>query len=130
MSTPFPQQYSGKQHRWAEKSATRNNNGLKSLAPVFGIIALTVCVNKSATARAFYAWLNDNYTPFQINAWWTFAITTAVYWFVGGIFLVVDLVKPAFLHKYKIQPAQSVTPKDYIKVCWIVARNQVSFCAE
>jgi methylsterol monooxygenase len=122
-----PAQYKGKQHKWAERAATRVNMGLMSLTPTIVVIAFSIYINKTVAAKTFYIWLNHNYTPFQINAWWSFAITSAVYWAGGLIFMVIDLFKPAVFHKYKIQPAQSISPGDYRRVCWIVLRNQVIF---
>jgi len=34
-------QYSGKQHKWAERATTRANIGLKTLTPSIGVLALT-----------------------------------------------------------------------------------------
>jgi hypothetical protein len=48
-----------------------------------------------------------------------------VYWTVGLMFAAVDLLRPAALFKYKIQPSQSVTLQDYIKVSKVVLRNQL-----
>jgi len=68
-------QYSGKQHKWAERATTRANIGLKTLTPTIGVLALTIYINKTIAAKRFYVWFNHNYTPFQINAWWSFVIT-------------------------------------------------------
>lgn len=89
--------------------------------------AITIGFNQSSTGLAFYEWLNKHYTPFQINAWWTFVITSAVYWAGGLVFMAFDLVDS--LHErvkpYKVQPEKRVLWSDYKKVLWIVERNQL-----
>ena len=112
-------------YRWAEKVESRLNTGLGSLTPMVVAIALTAGFNNSQSGRAFYEWLNTNYTPFQINAWWSWGVTALVYWVGGLAYMVVDLLQPRWAAKYKIQPSQSVGWKEYKKILWIVARNQV-----
>ncbi|KAM0746038.1 hypothetical protein T439DRAFT_307251 [Meredithblackwellia eburnea MCA 4105] len=116
-----------KTHKWALSPYTRMNGPLLSLLPTVLVIALTIYINKSTFAPRFYHWLNSNYTPFQINSWWTFGITTVVYWIGGLVFMALDMWEPLRkrVEKYKLQPTQRVTWKDYRKVCLIVLRNQL-----
>lgn len=118
--------YAGREHRWARDRMTRLNNGLRALFPAAGLLLLTILINRSATANVCYEWLNANYTLFQINAWWSFGITSVVYWVGGLLFMAVDLLEyPKWFYHYKLQPEMKVSAKDYRKVCWIVLRNQV-----
>ncbi|TFK19028.1 hypothetical protein FA15DRAFT_602237 [Coprinopsis marcescibilis] len=105
--------------------ATRLNSGLKPLTPIFLIILVTWAFNQSSLGYQFFTWLNQNYTPFEINAYWSFGITTVVYWMGGLIFMGLDLLKPSFIQKYKIQPTKDVAWKEYKKILWIVLRNQL-----
>ena len=112
-------------YQWGENVATRLNSGLKPLTPIFLVILVTWSFNQSSMGHDFLTWLNRNYTPFEINAYWSFGITSVVYWIGAWIFMALDLLKPSFVQKYKIQPAKDVTWKDYKKIMWIVLRNQV-----
>ncbi|KAF8316140.1 hypothetical protein DL93DRAFT_795090 [Clavulina sp. PMI_390] len=121
-----PAVYAGKEHSWAVHPLTRANRGLRALTPTILELSATILFHKSETGKNFYKWLNDNYTPFQINVWWTFGITSVLYWVIGLLFMAVDMTEsPKMLYKYKLQPSQRITWKDYQKVCWIVLRNQI-----
>lgn len=115
------------EHKWAVLPSTRANGPIISLLPTVLMWTVTIAFNKSSTGLAFYDWLNANYTSFEINTWWTFAITTAVYWAGGLLFMAADLFDPLheLVKKYKVQPDKRVTWQDYKKVLWIVARNQL-----
>lgn len=124
-----PPMYTGKEHKWAISPFTRLNDRLKSLTPTAALLAFTILINKSTTTHGFYTWLNQNYTPFQINTWWAFGITSVVYWIGGLAFMVIDLWEwPKWAWKYKLQPEIRITGRDYLKVCAVVLRNQVSDC--
>jgi fatty acid hydroxylase domain-containing protein 2 len=114
-----------KGYRFAEHVATRTQHGIQERFPVALVLAITIGFNHSELGRCFYSWLNASYTPFQIQAYWTFGITTVVYWAVGLAFMVADLYEPRWLYDFKIQPAQRVTWASYKKILWVVARNQV-----
>ncbi|KAH6904650.1 hypothetical protein BKA70DRAFT_1296025 [Coprinopsis sp. MPI-PUGE-AT-0042] len=114
-----------KGYRFAEHIATRTQQGIQERFPVALVLAITIGFNHSELGRRFYAWLNANYTQFQIQAYWTFGITTVVYWAVGLVFMMADLYEPEWLYKYKIQPAQRVPWANYKKILWVVARNQL-----
>lgn len=119
--------YTGKEHKWANDPLTRINASLRALTPTIALLLVTILFHRSATGQAVYIWLNSNYTPFQINAWWTFGVTSVVYWIGGLLFMAIDLTeRPRAIYKYKLQPGQKVSAQDYRKVCWIVLRNQVS----
>lgn len=50
-----------------------------------------------------------------------------MYWFVGGIYTILDLTnKPAAIRRYKIQPGtnEPVETRKLIKVIWSVLVNQ------
>jgi hypothetical protein len=120
------QSYTGKEHKWARDPLTRINGDLQSLTPTFVHLLTTILINRSAAGQSAYQWLNANYTPFQINAWWTFGITSVVYWIGGLVFMTVDLTeRPRWVYKYKLQPSQKASGQQYRRVCWIVLRNQV-----
>lgn len=122
-----PQPYRGKEHKWAKDPLSRINSGLKALSPTFALLLITILINRSTTGQSAYKWLNANYTPFQINAWWTFGITSIVYWIGGLIFMALDLTeRPRWIFKYKLQPSQRVSAQGYGRICWVVLRNQVS----
>lgn len=90
------------------------------------VIGSFLTFNQSQYGRDCYAWLQSNYTPFQINAWWTLGIATVIFWVFGGLFAIVDLThKPAFVFKYKVQPFHHVTVAEYGKVAWVGLKNQV-----
>ena len=127
MLTPTFPRPRAEQHKWAVLASTRINGELLSLLPLIAIITGTIVFNKSTTALRAYAWLNANYTPFEINVWWTFGISTAVYWIGGLIFMALDMWEPlrVKVSRWKLQPGGRVTWADYRKVSWLVARNQV-----
>ena len=122
-----PSRLNPKGYRFAESIATRTQQGIQERFPVALVLAITIGFNKSELGRDFYSWLNANYSQFQIQAYWTFGITTVVYWMVGLLFMFADLYEPRWLVEYKIQPAQRVSLSSYKKILWIVARNQVCF---
>ena len=115
------------EHKWAVLPSTRANGPIISLLPTLTMWTITIAFNKSRTGIAFYDWLDANYTPFQINAWITFAITSLVYWAGGLVFMAFDLNDSlhAKVKKYKVQPDRRVSWQDYKKVMWVVARNQL-----
>lgn len=88
---------------------------------------LTWGVNQTQWARDFYVWLNQNYTPWQINGWWLFGITTVQYWVTGLIFCAFDMndTLHSIVAKYKIQPDRRITWAEYRQVFYIVAKNQL-----
>lgn len=95
------------EHKWGVRPATRiNHNPLLSLMPVIAILAITIGFNHSTYAQRFYTWLNANYTPFQINSWWTFGITSGVYWIGGLIFWFVRFTRLGALATGSEQHAQ------------------------
>jgi hypothetical protein len=116
------------QHKWGISPNTRINGKIISLFSTIFLLALTCYINEQPGTLAAYTWLNENYTPFQINAWWSFGITSGVYWVGGLIYMMMDMFEPvrSRLESWKLQPETRVTWKDYRKVCLIVARNQVS----
>lgn len=59
--------YAGKEHKWAVSPRSRLNDKLISLTPTLLLLLVPVYLNQTATALALYAWLNDNYSPFEIN---------------------------------------------------------------
>lgn len=119
--------YDGKDHQWAQSKPSRLNGKLQSLAPTVAIIFLTVAFNGSEYGRRTYEWLNANYTPFEINLWFGFGITSVVYWIGGFIFMAADLWEPLHdvVKPFKVQPNKRITVSDYKKVCAVVLRNQV-----
>lgn len=119
--------YDGKNHRWARLPTTRRNGRLQSLTPTVALIAFTIWFNKSHYGTASYAWLNRTFTPWQINAWVSFAITSVVYWIGGLLFMAVDMWDPLYniFKPYKLQPEKRISWRDYRKVCWVVLRNQI-----
>jgi hypothetical protein len=68
--------YSGPELEWARDKASRlANDGLvKGLFPTALLLTITISLNHFF-AETFYTWLNANYTPFQIVAYWTFGIS-------------------------------------------------------
>lgn len=104
------------------------NPKLLALAPTIGVLTTTILFNKSSYALPMYTWLNANFTPFQINTYVGFALTSGVYWAGGLIYMALDLWEPlrSRVESYKLQPGSRVTGADYRKVCLIVLRNQVS----
>ncbi|CAO1627304.1 unnamed protein product [Parajaminaea phylloscopi] len=88
------------------------------------VIGTFLAFQRTATARQFYSWLEQNYTPVQITAGWGLAISFAVYWGLAGLFAIVDLTqRPRFVFKYKVQPFEPVTLKEYSRIAAVVARN-------
>lgn len=122
-----PNRLNPKGYKWAQHASTRAHIGLQTLTPIVAMIAITAGFNQSELGRRWYTWLNENYTPFQISAFWTFGITQGVYWAGGLLYLAVDLLQPRVLHQYKLQPdaAGKVTWDNYKKIMWVVFRNQV-----
>lgn len=43
------------------------------------------------------------YDKFNIIVYGSFILTSSVYWIIGLLYTLIDLMKPAFLIKYKIQ---------------------------
>lgn len=90
------------------------------------IIGSFLAFNRSQYGRDTYAWLDENYTPFQVTTWWTMGITTVVFWVFGGLFAIVDLThKPDFIFRYKVQPFHHVTAREYGKIALVGIKNQV-----
>jgi fatty acid hydroxylase domain-containing protein 2 len=113
--------------QWGFDKSAWDNTQLMSLTFDFAAIAAFLAFNKSEFGKGCYAWLNDNYTPFQINFYFTFGITTALYWAFAGLYAFVDLTaRPHFLFKYKIQPFQRVSLKEYSKIALRVFQNQLT----
>ncbi|SCZ93832.1 BZ3500_MvSof-1268-A1-R1_Chr6-3g08915 [Microbotryum saponariae] len=119
--------YDGKEHQWALKRETRLNGKIISTMPNVFIIGLTIWVNQSTFGHEAYKALNRSFSPYTINLWGTFIITSVVYWIGGLIFMAFDLYDPLHnvLKPYKLQPDKRVSVADYKKVCWIVLRNQM-----
>ncbi|KDN45271.1 sterol desaturase [Tilletiaria anomala UBC 951] len=99
----------------------------KAMSLTFDICAVScfLVFNASQIGRDFYHWLNANYTPFQIDFYWTFGITTVLYWAFAVLYAVVDLTSwPAAVFQYKVQPFQRVGFKEYGKIAVRVLWNQ------
>ncbi|XP_065160994.1 fatty acid hydroxylase domain-containing protein 2 isoform X2 [Atheta coriaria] len=65
--------------------------------------------------------------PFILWVFGSTILTSGVYWFVGGIYTILDLTnKPAAIRRYKIQPGtnEPVETRKLIKVIWSVLVNQ------
>lgn len=58
------------------------------------------------------------------QVWWSFGITSGVYWVGGLVYMALDMWSPAFLQPYKLQ-AGVITWGQYRQVCTIVLRNQL-----
>ncbi|KAI5479183.1 C-4 methylsterol oxidase [Pseudohyphozyma bogoriensis] len=116
-----------KNHKWALQPTSRANGRLMGLSPTLAIIAFTCYFNKTDTAQRFYVWLNDNFTPFQINLFGAWGITTACYFIVGFAYMAADLWEPlrSRVAPYKLQPNVRIEAKEYKQVLKVVARNQI-----
>jgi len=115
-----------KKRAWGVTPQVFENDAVKSFAPVVFQLIVTAAFNKSEMGRRFYMWLNENYTPFEINCYWTFGITSIVYWIGGLLFMLVDMTeRPSWIYRYKIQPYKKITWSEYAHICTIVLRNQV-----
>lgn len=123
--TPLP--YDGKTHQWAKDPWTRWNGKVISLLPTVALLAFTCWFNQTQYAVDLYTTLNNNFTPWQINVYAGFIITSVVYWIGGFIFMAADLWDPLhnLVKRYKVQPDKRVSAADYKRVCWVVLRNQV-----
>jgi methylsterol monooxygenase len=123
--TPLP--YDGKNHQWALDPAPRLNGKVISLLPTVSILAFSCWFNRTDYARELYTSLNESYTPWEINVYGGFLITSVVYWIGGFIFMAADLWDPLhnLVKRYKVQPGKRVSAQDYKRVCWVVLRNQV-----
>lgn len=79
---------------------------------------------RSQTAHRFYSWLDAEFTPVQISAGWGIAISAAVYWGFASLFAIADLThRPRWLFKYKVQPFEHVSLREYGRIATVVARN-------
>lgn len=97
-----------------------------SHTPVLLMQTITILLNRSSWVQHLYVRMNENYSPFFIHTVISFAITSGVYWVIGLLFMWADLTeRPKWLMKYKVQPWKRVGPKEYIKICFIVLRNQL-----
>lgn len=105
--------------------ATRLNDGLLPLLPIFFFVGATILFSKSQAATDFFTWLNANYTPWDINVYWTLGITTGSYWLIGLVFLAFDMYDPLhnLVKKYKVQPDVRLTWAQYREVMRIAGRN-------
>jgi len=105
--------------------ATRLNDGLITLAPTLFFVFSTIWFSKSELSTRFFTWLNDNYTPWEINVYWTLGITTGSYWLIGVIFMAFDMFDPLhnLVKKYKLQPDIRLTWTQYLEVMRIAGRN-------
>lgn len=114
-------------HPWAVKQTTRFNDGLIALTPTLLLLILPVLFNLTETSTAMYTWLNNNYSPYQINVYWGFAITSITYNIGGLIFMLLDFYAPtSIMNKWKLQPEKAIDWTAYKKIWLIVFRNQVS----
>lgn len=112
--------------RWGFSSHVFTNDLIRSSVFDAVVIGSFVAFNASPYAVKTYAYLEENFTPFQINAYGTFAITTLLYWAFAGLFAFVDLTgRPRFLFKYKVQPFARVDARDYAKIAQVVIKNQL-----
>jgi methylsterol monooxygenase len=107
--------------------ATRLNDGLLPLLPIVFFVGVTILFNKTQTAVDFYTWLNANYTPWEINTYWTLAITSSSYWLVGFVFMAFDMNDSLhnLVKKYKLQPDVRLSWAQYREVMRIALRNLV-----
>jgi hypothetical protein len=112
--------------RWGYSSDVFLNVNLYSAMFMSSVIAAFIAFNSSQLAYDTYDYLNQHYTPFQINAYGTFVISTVLYYAIAGLFAIVDLTgRPRFLFKYKVQPFQRVSASEYWEITLIVIRNQI-----
>ena len=92
------------------------------------LLFIPIYLNQTPTMLRFYSWLNANYTPFEINVYWSFGITIGLYNFVGVLFMLLDLFASSapgsFKAKYKLQNSE-ISTKEYKEVWRIVLRNQI-----
>lgn len=114
------------EHKWAiTKPPLFNHRPGVALLHTLLLISGTVLFNQSKYGKEFYTWLNANYTPWDINVWFTTVITTTLYFGVGLVFMAFDLI-PALnrlVKPYRIQPTPLIPLKEYAWVIWINARN-------
>ncbi len=50
------------------------NTRSKSLVFTFVLVGSFLAFNASSNGKGFYRWLTENYTPFQIDFYWTFGM--------------------------------------------------------
>lgn len=121
------QQPIARSKRWAYDASAFDNAAWMSSAFDAVVVAGFLAFNASDSGRACYRWLSERYTPFEINLYWTFGLTTAFYWLVAAFFAVVDLTgKPAFVFRYKVQPFSRVGAVEYAQIARKVFWNQLA----
>lgn len=112
--------------RWGYSSDVYLNSTIYSFLFMAFVMGSFIKFNTSPYAYQVYDQLHQKYTPFQINTWGTFLISTIIYYLVAGLFAFVDLSgHPRFLFKYKVQPFQRVNATEYWEITKIVIRNQI-----
>lgn len=111
--------------RWGYSTPAFDNGQIKSTLFLFFVTNTFVLFNQTNTARTLYSYIDTHYTPFQINCWGTFMITTLLYWIIALLFAFADFTGfPGSLFKYKVQPFQRVSRREYLEIAAIVLRNQ------
>ncbi|KAL1406619.1 C-4 sterol methyl oxidase [Vanrija albida] len=120
--------YKGKEHKWAitKEPLFNHRPGMSNIHTILAISAV-VLFNKSEYGKQWWARLNENYTPFEINAWGSVLITFPIYFGFGLVFMAFDMI-PALnrlVKPYRIQPTPIIPLKEYLYVIYINLRNWV-----
>lgn len=110
--------------RWGFSARAFDNGEIRSNLFILALMGSFTLFNLSQTAFRLYDHLYRNYTSFQVNFFFTYAITFSWYFFLSGVFAFVDLTgRPRALFKYKVQPFQRVDGREYLHIAKIALRN-------
>ncbi|KAG8918362.1 hypothetical protein FRC01_001903 [Tulasnella sp. 417] len=102
------------------------NTPVMASASILIVQLLTIFINKLPVTERLYERMNATYSAENIHIFGTFFITAAALWAPCLAFMYADLTeRPKWLFKYKVQPWKRVGPKEYLKICIIVLRNQI-----
>lgn len=110
--------------KWGYLRGAYENTKAKGLTPHLLIMALAIAFNTSALAEPFYVSLNT-YSNWVIWGGIGASIFTASQLVIIGAFTTVDLLRPQWIARYKVQPNKHLTVAELTKALPNVLFNMI-----
>lgn len=110
--------------KWGYLRGAYENTKAKGLTPHIAIIGMAIAFNNSSYAKPFYAWLN---THSQWTIWGGIGalIFTVSQFIIVGAFTSVDLLRPQWIARYKVQPNKHLSWGEFTKAVPNVLFNMI-----